>query len=134
MRIIGADRGLDLTQIKGAVGAIRNNLRMNRAQHAKSAGFVAVAVLLGADDHRFAALAVAEQCRQVRLRARREKQRIVEAEELGRARLQAVDARIVAKDVVAELRLEHGLLHAGRRPRHRVGAKIDYCIHAWVLS
>ena len=34
MRIVGADGGLDLIQIEGAIGPIRDNLRMDRAQHA----------------------------------------------------------------------------------------------------
>src|SRR5436190_1775103 len=116
MRIIRTDRCLDLREIKGPIGAIRDDLRMDRAQHAEPAGFVAIAVLLRADDHAFAALAVADQRGEVGLGARGKEERRLEAEALGRLRLQAVDRRIVAKDVVAKLGVHHGAAHAGTRP------------------
>ena len=39
--------------------------------------------------------------------------------------LEAVDGRVLAVDVVADLGLGHGLAHLGRRPGDGVGAQVD---------
>src|SRR5438045_2800704 len=99
MRIVGADRRLDLIQIKGAIGPIRDHLRMDRAQHAESAGLISIAVLLGAEDDAFAALAMTDEGREIGLRARGKEKRGLEAEDFCRARLQPVDRGVVAEDI-----------------------------------
>ena len=45
--------------------------------------------------------------------------------QLGRALLQAVDGRVLAVDVVADLGLGHGPAHLGRGPGDGVGAEVD---------
>ena len=63
--------------------------------------------------------------RLVRLRARREEQRIVGTEQLGDALLQPARRGIAVQDVIADLGFGHGAAHAGRRLGNGVGAKID---------
>ena len=72
MRIVGVDRRLDLRKLERAVGAVRQRPRVDGSEHGDAARFVTIAVLFGADDHFVAALAVAHQRREVRLRARGE--------------------------------------------------------------
>ncbi len=125
MRVVGLDRRLDLGEIERAVGPVRDHLRLDGAENGQPARFVAVTVRLAAQDYLLAALAMAHQRREVRLRAGREQQRRLEAEQLGGLGLQLVYRRIVAEDVVAELGVVHRPAHPGRGPGHRVGAQID---------
>ena len=77
-----------------------------------------------ADQVFIAAAAVRHQRRQIALRTGRKEQRALEAESLGRHRLQAVHGRIVAVDIIADLGRRHGGAHARRRPGHGVAAQI----------
>ena len=57
--------------------------------------------------------------------ARGDPERGLEAEHPGGGVLQAVDARVLAVDVVAHLGLRHRSPHLGRRLRDRVRTKVD---------
>ena len=61
----------------------------------------------------------------VRLGPRREEQRVVLAEQLGDALLEATGGGVAVQDVVAHLGLGHGTAHRGRRPRHSVAAQVN---------
>ena len=128
MRIVGLDHCLDLGEVHGAVRPVQDRLRLDRAEHREAAGLVAIAVRFHADDRLVAALAMGHERGKIRLRARREKERRLEAEDLGGARLQAVHRRVVAEHVVAELGLR-GFAHAGRGSCDGVGTKVDKCAH-----
>ena len=58
-------------------------------------------------------------------RARRDEERRLHPQELGRALFQPVDGRILAVDVVADLGLRHGLAHLRGRLGDGVGAQVD---------
>ena len=133
VRIVRADRRLDFGQVERAVGAVGEHARVDRAEHAHAARLVAVAVLLRANDHLVAALAVRHERSEIRLRARGEEERRLEAEERRGVLLQAVHRRVVAEDIVAERRLDHGAAHAGGGPGDGVGTKVDHVVHAAVL-
>jgi hypothetical protein len=124
MRIVGLDRGLDLGEVERAVGPVGNGLGLDGTEHRGAARLVAVAVRFLAENDLVAALAVAHQGREVGLGARGEEERRLEAEDLGRARLQAVDRGIVAEDVVPQLGLEHRAAHPGRRARDGIRAQV----------
>ena len=61
----------------------------------------------------------------VRHRARRAEQPGLVPEQLGDVRLERVDGRVLAVDVVADLGVGHGLAHAGGGPGDGVGAQVD---------
>jgi hypothetical protein len=63
---------------------------------------------------------MAHQRREIGLRSARKQQRGLEAEERRGPLLQAIDGRVVAEDVVADLGLGHGAAHALRRTRNGV--------------
>ena len=111
MRIVGLDDRFDLREVECAVGAVREHVGLDGAEHRETARLVTVAVLLGADDDFVAALAMAHQRGEVRLRPGRKEERRVEAEHLCGAFLQPVDGRIVAEHVVAELCFHHRAAH-----------------------
>jgi hypothetical protein len=90
-----------------------------------AARLVLLAVRALADDHFVAAPTVQEQRELVRHRARGYEERGLLAEERRRLRLERLRARVLAVDVVADLRLGHHAAHGGRGPRDGVGAEID---------
>ena len=134
MGIVGLDQGFHFIQIQGSIGAVGDRLRMDRGQHRDAARFVAVAVRLHAEDHLFAAAAVAHQRGEVRLRAGGKKQRRLEAEHFRGALLQPVHRRVVAEHVIAELGLVHRLAHARRGTRDGIGTQIGDVAHAASLN
>ena len=126
VRVVGLDRRLDIREVERAVRAVRERLRLDAAEHRAAAGLIAVRVRLLADDVLLAALAMAHQRGEVRLRPAREKQRRFEAEQLGRPRLQAKHRRVVAEDVVPDLGRRHGGAHRRAGPGDRIAAQIDH--------
>jgi hypothetical protein len=125
VRVVGLDRGLDLREIERAVGAVGERLRLDAPEHRTAARLVAVGVGLLADDVLVAALAMAHQRGEVRLRPGREEQRGLEAEELRRALLELVHGRIVAEHVVADRGGRHRRAHRGRGLGYGVAAQVD---------
>ncbi|MNL70875.1 hypothetical protein D3C87_1959370 [compost metagenome] len=75
VNIVGFDFGRHFIQRKGAVSGGVDRLRLNAAEHCRTTGFVQIIMCALADDVLFAALAVAEQCHQIGLRASRQEQR-----------------------------------------------------------
>ena len=67
MRIIGLDRGLDPAEIERAIRLVVQRLRLDAAEHRRSAAFVLVGVPLLADDVLVAALAMGQQREQIAL-------------------------------------------------------------------
>src|SRR5512134_1868998 len=134
VRVVGLDGGLDVGQIERAVGPVDDGLRLDRAEHRAATRLVAVGVCLHPHQHFVAALAVAHQRREVRLRARGEEERLLEAEELRRALLQPVHGGVIAEHVVADLGPGHRPAHAGRGPRDRVAAQIHPHIRTGACS
>ena len=100
-------------------------LRLHAAQHGGAAAFHAVAMRHLAGDEFLAALAVAHDADQIALRAGGDKERVLKAHHAGDLLLQCVDARVIAKDIVAQRRGHHGGTHALGGARHSVAAQID---------
>ena len=124
VKVVRLDRALDVRQRQGAVGLVCDGLRLQAAEHGAASGLVLVGVRLLPDDVFVAALAVREQRDQVGLRARGREQRRFMAEQLGRARLQAVDRRVVAVDVVAHFGRGHGGAHGRARAGDGVASEV----------
>ncbi|MNN69913.1 hypothetical protein D3C81_1857400 [compost metagenome] len=78
-----------------------------------------------ADDVFVATLAVRHQAEQVAHGAARHEQPGFEAQTLRQSCLQAVDCRVFAIDIVAQLGARHGLAHPGAGQGHGVAAKVD---------
>ncbi len=131
VRIIRLDRLLDVGQQQRAVCLIAQGLRLDAAEHRGAARFPAVAVRLLADDVFVAALAMGHQRDQVRLRARRHKQRGFLAEHGGGALFQLLDGRVVAEYIVAHFGGGHCGAHRGAGAGDGVAAEVvpDCCVH-----
>ena len=127
--VVGLDRCSDVGQLHLAAGALRQRLRLDAAQHRRAAALKTVGVGKLADDVLVSALAMDQQRTQVALRARRHEKRGFLAGDVGDARLQGVDAGVVAKDVVAEWRSQHGGAHDRRRLRDGVAAQVNWFTH-----
>ena len=124
--IVRLDRGGEIGERDRTVRLIRDRLRLDAAQHGSAALLVLVGMRILADEVFVAALAVAHQRREIALRAGREPECGLEAEALCRNSLQAVDGRVVAIDVIADLGSRHGCTHGGGRARHGIAAQIDH--------
>jgi hypothetical protein len=83
-----------------------------------------VRVLLG--DQLVAGVSEHPQRDLVRHRRRRDEDRVLLAERVGRAPLELVDRGILAQLLVADLCIRNRLAHRGRRLRRRIGAKVDH--------
>jgi hypothetical protein len=68
--------------------------------------------------------------------ARRHEERRLESEHARRERLQPVDRRVLAVDVVADLGVRHRTAHLGGRLRDGVGAEIDHAFEreTWIVG
>ncbi len=124
--IVRFDGRGDVGQQQRAVGLLRERLRLDAAEHRGATGLVTVVVGQLADDHLVAALAVRQQRTQVALRAAGDEKPRFLAEQSGHARLQGIDRRVVAEDVIAHLGPRHGLAHGGRGPGDGIAAQIDH--------
>ena len=80
--------------------------------------------LLG--DQLAAPLRLAEERDLVRHRRRRQEERLLLAEQVGRAALELVDRRVLAQLLVAHVGRRHRRAHLGRRLRGGVGAEVDH--------
>ena len=87
MNIVGFDFCRDLIERECTVRRGVNRLRLDAAKHRRTAGFVEIVMRALADNILFAALAVAEQRHEVRLRAGRQEQRGLLATQLCRIAL-----------------------------------------------
>ena len=87
-------------------------------------------VALDADDDLVAGRAEVPQGELVGHRPRRDQQGGLGAQQGGDLLLQAVDARVLAVLVVADLGLGDRLTHLGGRAGDGVGAKVDHTAHA----
>ena len=120
--VVGLDGRFNIRQRQSAVALVVQRLRLHAAKHRGTATLPAVAVRVLAHDVLVAALAMRQDGAQVALRAGRHKQGGRKAQHAGQLVLQGVDARVVAKHVVAQGRCQHGRAHGGRRLRHGVAA------------
>jgi hypothetical protein len=125
VRVVGLDGGVDLGQVHRAVGALRQRLRLDAAQHRGAASLPAVGMGHLADDVLVAAAAVAHQPAQVALRAGGHEQRGLETEVGRDASLQRVDRGVVAEDVVAQRGGTHRVPHRRGRAGDGVAAQVD---------
>src|SRR5579859_7247347 len=79
----------------------------------------------GFGDDLLARMCQAQLREQIALRAAGDEDRGFLAENLRSMRLERVDARVFAKDVVANFGRAHRLTHFGRRLGNRVAAKVE---------
>ena len=91
--------------------ALRQWLRLNTAQHGRTAAFVAVSVGVLAHDVLVAPLTMRHQGTQVALRARRHEPRRFFARDLCDVFLQGIDRGVVAKHIVTQGCAQHGFAH-----------------------
>lgn len=125
VRVVGLDRRLDGGQRQGAVGGLRQRLRLDRAEHRGATALVAIGVGVHADDVFVAARAVAQQGDQVGLGAAGQEQARLETEVGGQAAFQGDDGGVLAVDVVADLGVGHGGPHGRGRAGDGVAAQVD---------
>ena len=128
VRIVHLDRRGHLAQRQRAVVTVLDRLRLDRAEHRAATTLVLVAVRVLPGDVLVAPLAVRHQRAQVALGGGGQEQRGLEAEALGQHRLQPVDGRVLAKDVVADLGGRHRRAHRGGGAGHGIAAQIDAVI------
>ena len=125
MRVVGLDRGLDFGKVERAVRTVGQRLRLHRGEHGPAARLIAIGMRLLPDQVFVAALAMRHQRSEVGLRTGGKEQRRLEPEHLCSARLQRIDRRVVAEDIVADLGRRHGGAHARRGLGDGVAAQVD---------
>jgi len=125
MEVVRLDRCRDLIQIQRTVGLHFHRLRLDRAEHRRATAFVLIGVRLLADDVFVATFAVRHQAQQVAHGAGRHEQRSGEPQALRQFRLQTIDRRIFAVDIVTGGRRCHRVEHGRSRLGNGVAAKID---------
>jgi hypothetical protein len=128
VRIIRIDVLPDLRgRESAAVAGQRPDGRPGVEGDASAFGAVDVGQLIA--DHLVAGLGVDLDRDLIGHRARRAEDRRFHAEEVREFFLQGIDGLIVAKPVVADAGMHHGVQHRRRGPRDRVAAQIDHFIH-----
>ncbi|MCK7533860.1 MAG: hypothetical protein MZV63_23950 [Marinilabiliales bacterium] len=105
---------------------VRTGRKHQAAERRRPAVLVVIDVRLVAQDDVLAAPAVREQRREVAHRAARDEHGGFLAGHLRGKRLQAIDRRIVAEHVVADLGGRHGLAHGRRGDGDRVASQSRY--------
>src|SRR3972149_4880244 len=114
-----------LVQIQAAVLVVAGGPQLDAGDAGGAAQLRLQYVRLAADDRLVAALAVGEDGDEVGHRAAGDVEGGLLAQPLRGHGLQALDRRVVAQDVVADLGVEHRLAHGGRGLGHRVAAQVD---------
>jgi hypothetical protein len=125
VHVVRLDVGADVLHRDAAVRLVGDRLRLDAAQHRGAAAFVLVRVRLLADQVFVAAAAVRHQRDQIRLRTAGREHAGLEAEQVGREILQAVDGGVVAIHVVADGRGGHGGAHRFGRFGDGIAAQVD---------
>ena len=115
---------VDLRQRQCAVGRMVERLRLHAAEDCGAAALPSIAMRHLTHDVLVAAAAMRQDRAEIALRAGGHEERGLEAEQGRDLFLQRVDARVVAEDVVAQRRGEHGVAHRRRRLRDRVAAQV----------
>ncbi|MCY1234821.1 hypothetical protein D9M72_474120 [compost metagenome] len=133
VEVVLLDGGLHLAKIQAAIGLALDRLGLDGAQHGGATALVFVGVGLLADDVLVTAFTVSHQPQQVAHGAGRYEERGLEAQALGEARFQTVDAGIFAIDIVAQLGALHGFAHAGGGLGDGVATQVDQA-HSGLLG
>ena len=121
MGVVGTDETAQVVEREEAAVAFERPRRHAR-EPGDPAGLPDVDVRRRAAQELVAGLRVHADGDLVGHRAGGDEDRGLLAQELGGPFLEGLDRRVVAEDVVADLRLGHRPTHAGRRPRDRVGS------------
>ena len=99
--------------------------RVNRAQRGRTASLVLVAVSSPADDEFVTPCTMNEQRQQVALGAAGAEDGVLGSKEGRSEFLKAIDRRIFAVDVVADVRRGHSGPHCPGRFRDRIASQVD---------
>ena len=124
------DRCGDFGKCNGAVGVLLQRLRLNAAEHGRTATLPAIGVGHLPDDVLVTSFAMRHQRREITLRAGREKESGFFMRYLGGHGLQAIGGGVVAPHVVAYGRHVHRGEHAWRWAGDGVTAQVDHFAHA----
>ena len=123
------ERAPDAVEAERAVGLFRDRVDGRPDERGVPARLVEHDVRVRAGDRLVAAPQVGELRDEVALRATRDEQSGLFAEQLGSAFLERVERRVFAVDVVTELGLGHRAAHLRRRLGDRVAPEVDQVGH-----
>ncbi len=115
----------DERQVQRPVGAVGEGAHARPHDHGVAGGLVHDHVALGARDRLLAPVQVGHLGDEVAHGARRDEEARLLPEQRGGALLERVDGRVVAEDVVADLRLRHRAPHGGSGVGDGVRAQVD---------
>ncbi len=115
----------DEVQVQRAVGPVREGPDARPDDDGVAGGLVHDEMALGARDRLLAAAQVRHLRHEVAHRARGDEEAGLLPEQRGRALLERIDGRVVAEDVVTDLRLRHRATHRGRGVGDGVRAQVD---------
>ena len=125
VEVVRLDRGGDPIEVEGAVCFQLYRLGLNATQNRRAAALVAVVVGLLATDVLVAASAVGQQRKEVSLRTTGDQKRGLVTEPLRGHVFQPIDGRILAVDIVADLRLRHRGSHGRSGTGDGVASQVD---------
>lgn len=124
VHIVRTDCGGNLVLLHRAVRLVRDRVRVHAAQGRYAAGFIAKRVALIAKDGFVAPAAMCQDGDKIGHGAAGHEQCRFLAQALGGHRLQTVDCRILAEDIIAQGGLAHRLPHSGCRQCNRITSQI----------
>ena len=128
VHIVGIAHGvIDLQRVKHPAVPF-NRPQCHATKHACAARFVIQQVRVWPAQDFIAPARLRQNADKIAHRAAQQQQGALFAQDLGRHRLEAVDGRVFAEDVVTNLCGRHCRAHRRRRMRHRVTTEIDHCL------
>jgi len=128
MDVLGSNVGLDLFRSHDAARSI-NEVDLDAGECGDGGALVVVGVGFCFDDNLVAWAGPGLDCHLVGHDAGGDEEGGLHPVEFGTHLLEAVDGRVLALDVVADLGLCHGLSHGGRGPGHCVASKVNWQVH-----
>ena len=131
MHLVGRDRGAHVRAVEAAAAPER--LHLHAPESGGRTGLVEQDVRVFPGEQHVAGLRQRAQRRLIPHGSGGDEERRGLAEQLGGARLQPIDARVFAVDVVADLGARHRLAHRRRRPGHGIAAQVERA-HGWQCS
>ena len=129
MTVVGFDGIGNVSQRHLAGGVERQRLRLDAAQHRRTAALITVGVRRLADEVFVAPLAMRHQAAQIALRAGGHEQGCLKTQHVGDALLQGIDGGVIAIHIITQRRGKHGRTHGGCWPGHGVAAQVNCCVH-----